>query len=223
MAQAIQPVRTIRYRARSSTGWKAGATEMKTDEALMRELKAGAQNAFDTLFARYRDRVYGFFRRRLAHAARAEELAQETFLAVLRGAAQWEPRALFRTWLFGIAMNQLFAERRKTASRPEDALTGREAAPNESRPEQGLWVRQALGRLEEGDREILMLREYEQLSYDEIAELLKIPVNTVRSRLFRARMALRDALLGTNVAAAFRPAATTVQLNAALKGSAPGS
>ena len=199
---------------------------MKTDEALMHELKGGAQGAFDTLFARYRDRVYGFFRRRLAHAARAEELTQETFLGVLRGAAQWEPRALFRTWLFGIAMNQLFAERRKTAVRPEvqakDSLTGWEAAPCESRPEQGLWVRQALARLDEHEREILMLREYEQLSYDEIGELLKIPVNTVRSRLFRARMALRDALLGNNVAPVFRPAAAR-QIHAALKGGATES
>jgi len=153
-------------------------------------------------FARYRDRVYGFFRRRLAHVGRAEELTQETFLAVLRGTEKWEPRSLFRTWLFGIAMNLLFAERRKTTSRPEEVLTGWEASPREPRPEQGLWVRQALGRLDEAEREILMLREYEQLSYGEIAGLLQIPVNTVRSRLFRARMALRDALLGEPRAAA---------------------
>ena len=53
-------------------------------------------------------------------------------------------------------------------------------------------MRQAVGRLEESEREILMLREYEQLSYAEIGELLKLPVNTVRSRLFRARTALRE-------------------------------
>jgi RNA polymerase sigma-70 factor (ECF subfamily) len=55
-------------------------------------------------------------------------------------------------------------------------------------------VREALAKLDSADREILMLREYEQLSYGEIAELLRIPVNTVRSRLFRARMALRECL-----------------------------
>jgi len=57
-----------------------------------------------------------------------------------------------------------------------------------------LWVRQALERLDAADREILMLREYEQLSYSDIAELLRIPVNTVRSRLFRSRLALKSYL-----------------------------
>jgi RNA polymerase sigma-70 factor (ECF subfamily) len=57
-----------------------------------------------------------------------------------------------------------------------------------------LWVRQALEKLDAQEREILMLREYEQLSYSEVAELLRIPVNTVRSRLFRARVALKDHL-----------------------------
>jgi RNA polymerase sigma-70 factor (ECF subfamily) len=58
-----------------------------------------------------------------------------------------------------------------------------------------LWVRQAVAKLERLDREILMLREFERLSYAEIADLLRLPLNTVRSRLFRARMALRDLLL----------------------------
>jgi RNA polymerase sigma-70 factor (ECF subfamily) len=59
-----------------------------------------------------------------------------------------------------------------------------------------LWVRQALAALDDIDREVLMLREYEQLRYEEIASLLGIPVNTVRSRLFRARMALKAQLNG---------------------------
>ena len=59
----------------------------------------------------------------------------------------------------------------------------------------GLWVREALEQLEKTDREILMLREYEQLSYAEIAATLRVPLNTVRSRLFRARMALKEKLM----------------------------
>ena len=58
-----------------------------------------------------------------------------------------------------------------------------------------MWVQRALAALEEGDREILMLREYEQLSYQEIADIKGVPVNTVRSQLFRARAALRAQLL----------------------------
>jgi len=61
-------------------------------------------------------------------------------------------------------------------------------------PETALWIREALAKLEPNEREILMLREYEQLSYDEIAGLLRVPVNTVRTRLFRARMSLRAML-----------------------------
>jgi len=61
-------------------------------------------------------------------------------------------------------------------------------------PDSVLWVRQAMERLDASDREILMLREYEQLSYSDIAELLRIPVNTVRSRLFRSRLALKSYL-----------------------------
>jgi DNA-directed RNA polymerase specialized sigma24 family protein len=78
-----------------------------------------------------------------------------------------------------------------------------------------MWVRQALEKLDESEREILMLREYEQLSYAEIAELLKVPVNTVRSRLFRARMAMKGYLEPTRKvsdAAAIGDAAGNVKL-----------
>ena len=61
-------------------------------------------------------------------------------------------------------------------------------------PDAAIWVRDALATLDDGDREVLMLREYEQLSYQEIADLRGIPLNTVRSRLFRARQALKEAL-----------------------------
>ena len=111
---------------------------------------------------------------------------------MIQAAAQYEPRALVRTYLYGIAMNLLAAERRKPVRDvPEEASN--EPATNAA-PEAVLWIRQAMARLDDGDREILMLREYEQLSYSEIAELVKVPLNTVRSRLFRARMALKECL-----------------------------
>jgi RNA polymerase sigma-70 factor (ECF subfamily) len=165
---------------------------MHSDEALMLQFRRGSREAFDELFARYRQTLYGYFRRRLSSAARAEELAQDTFLAVLRATARYEPRASVRSYLFGIAWNLLSGERRKAGggSWPDAAV---ETAAADS-PESAIWVRQALARLDPEEREILMLREYEQLSYDEIAALLRVPVNTVRSRLFRARMALREFL-----------------------------
>jgi len=174
---------------------------MSSDEALMLEFQRGSRAAFEELFARYRGPLFGFFRRRLNHdAARAEDLAQETFLAVVRAVARYEPRALVRTYLYGIALKLVAAERRKRGSAAlhdasADADSDREpAASTNAAPEEALWVRQALERLDAQEREVLMLREYEQLSYSEIAELLRLPVNTIRSRLFRARMALRSLL-----------------------------
>jgi RNA polymerase sigma-70 factor (ECF subfamily) len=166
---------------------------MTSDEALMLEFQGGSRAAFEELFARYRKPLYGFFARRLNNPERAEDLTQEAFLAVIRGASRYEPRALVRTYLCGIALNLLAAERRKFLTRS----TLGQAAPEpktEGTPERVLWVRQAMEKLDPPDRDILMLREFEQLSYSDIAELLRIPVNTVRSRLFRSRLALKSYL-----------------------------
>jgi RNA polymerase sigma factor (sigma-70 family) len=163
---------------------------MISDETLMLEFQGGSQAAFEELFARYRGPLYGFFRRRLQDDHRADDLTQETFLAVIRASERYEPKALVRTYLYGIAMNLLAAERRK---RFRDSPPGKIAPEPATRDvsSEVIWIREALERLDESEREILMLREYEQLSYAEIAEISKLPVNTVRSRLFRSRMALK--------------------------------
>jgi RNA polymerase sigma factor (sigma-70 family) len=166
---------------------------MISDEALMLEFQRGSRAAFEELFARYRDPLYGFFRRRLASKDRAEDLAQETFLAVIRAAVRYEPRAMVRTYLYGIALKLLAAERRRRSGN-EPPLEPEHEPVQEVSSDDAVWVRQALDRLDAGEREILMLREYEQLSYAEIAGLLRLPVNTVRSRLFRARTALKSFL-----------------------------
>jgi RNA polymerase sigma-70 factor (ECF subfamily) len=173
---------------------------MLTDEHLMLEFQRGSKDAFTELFARYREPIFGYFRRRLANMERAEELAQETFLAVLRGVTRYEPRALFRTYLYGIALLQLMAERRKNAHRDSTIEPIAADPPAAGDTESTLDVRQALENLEPDEREVLMLREYEQLSYAEIAALQRVPINTVRSRLFRARMALRELLMSPGAA-----------------------
>ncbi len=174
----------------------ANPTNITTDATLMRSFSQGSHEAFTELFRRYRQPIYGFFRRRVADAARAEELAQETFLALLRSGVRYEPHALFRTYLYAIALKILRADRRKTTFRA--AFFGQRntiADPaKRDATESDLWVRRAIAKLAPMDREILLLREFEQLSYGEIAELLQLAVNTVRSRLFRARMALRELL-----------------------------
>jgi len=163
------------------------------DEELMSRVRQGDRTAFETLFLRYREPIWGFFRRRVFDLAAAEELSQETFLAVLTGAARFEGRGPFRAYLFGIAFNVLTTWRRR------HQLEAIEVEPIAAQPDpdSAIWVRQALAKLEPEEREILMLREYEQLSYQEMAQLLVLPLNTVRSRLFRARAALRLALTGS--------------------------
>ena len=167
-----------------------------SDERLMLAFSQGSSEAFTELFHRYKQPVYGFFCRRLADPVNAEELTQETFFALLRAAARYEPRALFRTYLYAIGFKILRAHRRKAAFRAA-FLGHRNSVPDpatQDATESGLWVRRAVERLDPLDREIVMLREFEQLSYAEIADLLQLPLNTVRSRLFRARTALRDLL-----------------------------
>lgn len=167
---------------------------MTSDDRLVLELQQGSRDAFRELFERYREPLYGFFRRRLDNPARSEELTQECFLALLQNAARYEPRATFRSYLYGIAVHLVFAERRKSGREVANDTTAQEPANHEN-PDASLWVRHALARLDNNEREILMLREYEQLSYAEIGAMLQIPVNTVRSRLFRARAALKEQLI----------------------------
>jgi len=166
---------------------------MTSDETLMLEFQGGSCAAFEELFSRYHKPLYGFFGRRLNSPERAEDLAQETFLAVIRAVSRYEPRALVRTYLYGIALKLLAAERRKFLTSSTSGQSASEPK-TDGTPECALWVRQAMEKLDAPEREILMLREYEQLSYSDIAELLRIPVNTVRSRLFRSRLALKSFL-----------------------------
>src|SRR5215470_15751254 len=116
----------------------------------MIEFHGGSREAFEQLFERYRGPLFGFFRRRLSDSQRAEDLMQETFLAVIRALDHYEPRALVRTYLYSIAMNLLLAERRK---RFRDA-PGNESAEEPvayDAPHEVIWVRQALEKLDESE------------------------------------------------------------------------
>src|SRR6187549_704705 len=133
----------------------------RPDEELMLAFQRGAIDAFEELFRRYEEPVWGYFRRRTLDVARAEELTQDTFLAVLRGASRYEPRATFRTYLYTIAFNLLSADRRSAHA----AAVAEKPRPAPVAPsiEADLWMRQAVGRLDEDDRAVVLLREFEQL------------------------------------------------------------
>jgi RNA polymerase sigma-70 factor, ECF subfamily len=168
-----------------------GAAE--SDEQLMLTFSKGSAEAFTELFRRYQQPLFGFFRRRVADPAHAEELTQETFFAIFRAGSRYQPRALFRTYLYAIAFKILRTYRRKAALRTT-FFGGGTKEPTVNVSDAELSLRNAVGKLDRVDREILLLREFEELSYAEIADVLNLPVNTVRSRLFRARTALRGLL-----------------------------
>ena len=172
----------------------AGPGHPPSDEQLMRAVSQGAPEALAELSDRYQQPVFGFFRRRVADSSDAEKLTRETFLLMVRGAARYQPRALFRTYLYAIGFRILRAHRRKAAIRAVFFRTAAKSCEPGIADARGAAVllRQAIRRLGPTEREILMLREFEQLSYGEIAELLRLPVSTVRSQLFRARRALRE-------------------------------
>jgi RNA polymerase sigma-70 factor (ECF subfamily) len=165
----------------------------------MAEFARGRTDAFDEMFARYRQAVFGFFCRRMHDRAQAEELTQETFIALFQAQGRYEATALFRTYLYAVAYGILRAHRRRSAFRAffSGSAEGCEPAATSGLPgaiDAGIALREAVSKLERMDREIVLLREFEELSYAEIASVLRVPVNTVRSRLFRARQALRGLL-----------------------------
>jgi RNA polymerase sigma-70 factor (ECF subfamily) len=165
----------------------------RSDEELMQAFKRGEALAFRELFDRYKNPIYGFVRRRVDDPSRAEEITQDVFLALVQQQKNYEVRASFRTFLYRIALNRVASERRKMAEAP--ALDPEVAVGGDIGVVQ--QVREALARLEPEQREIVMLREYQGLSYQEIAQVLNVPVGTVRSRLFRAKLALRELLAPT--------------------------
>ncbi|MGA2569775.1 MAG: sigma-70 family RNA polymerase sigma factor [Terracidiphilus sp.] len=182
-------------------------SDERSDEQLMAAFSRGSAEAFTELFTRYRQPLFGYFWRRIADRAQAEELTQETFVAVIRAAPHYEPEARFRTYLYSIALNLLRAYRRKAAFRATFwGLPKEQAEPSaESGLDEQVLMREALRQLDGMDREVLLLREFEQLSYAEIAEILDLPVNTVRSRLFRARVALRERIEAPRPSAGLQP------------------
>jgi RNA polymerase sigma-70 factor (ECF subfamily) len=156
----------------------------------MQAFKRGDGPAFRELFDRYKNPIYGFVRRRVDDPGRAEEITQDIFLALVERRNAYQVRSSFRTYLYRIALNRVISEHRKRA--PGPARESEPAAGGD--PSVVQQVRQALDRLEPDQKQVVMLREYEGLTYEEIAKVMSIPVGTVRSKLFRAKLALRELL-----------------------------
>ena len=196
----------------SSVDRTTPATERATgesDERLIRECARGDERAFGYLLERYRNRVVTLVRCRLgSRSLWVEDVAQDVFLQVHRSARRFEGRSAFKTWLFGVALNvcrdHIRRERRAGGTGAVEAeddgplalLPATSLDPLEllERTEREAVIRSAIERLSAAHRTVLQLRDWEEMTYDEIAQVLAVPVGTVRSRLHNARAALAHAL-----------------------------
>ena len=166
-------------------------------------LRAGEGTAFEELVMTYQHRVFGVALRMLGSAAEAEEVAQETFVRAHRALADFRGDAKLSTWLYAIAsrlcLNRLASGERRLVRQGEDTLLRlSDAAPRPDaaleRHELETALGRAIGELPEDRRIVVVLRDLEGLSYEEIAEALDLELGTVRSRLHRARADLKDKL-----------------------------
>ncbi len=169
------------------------------DRDLIASAQRGDRRAFGELVCRHQKGVIGVVYRMCGDPRLAEDAAQEAFMRVWQNLNKYDPQHAFRSWLYRIAANAaLDALRRERPSVEIDDLpladprpTPEQAAESDQRTAR---VRQAVARLSEPLRWVLVLREYEQLSYQEIAAALDIPLGTVMSRLNTARIQLRREL-----------------------------
>ena len=187
----------------------------------MLRVRAGDRQAFGELVECHQPRVVGTVARMLGgDAAEAEDIGQQVFLRVWKSAPRYEPSAKFTTWLYTITRNLVFNELRRRKNRPQlspisDSSPTQDSAAGRGREDgSALWedavapapdatllqselqeaIDRAIASLPETQRLALVLRRYEELSYEEIGEVLHLSVPAVKSLLFRARVLLREKL-----------------------------
>jgi len=183
--------------------------EAASDAALVSETLAGNQASFQLLVERYETRVYALLRHYVKNASELEDLAQETFLKAYRRLDGFEGHSSFYTWIYRIGVNTALDHLKKRGRSPfastddpevlaePTQVEGRIAAPHAAleRAEVARVAQAALEQLPEIFRTVLVLREYEELAYQDIADMLGISIGTVESRLFRARARFKQAVL----------------------------
>lgn len=184
----------------------------RPDEELVAAVLDGDERAFEELVGRYQGRLVNYLYRLVRNLEEAHDLAQEVFLKVYRALDRFDPRYRFSTWLFRVAQNaaiDLLRKRRlkmvsMTLRDDEDGgdrhweFEGDERTPyqNLRNVERGEAIRRAIDRLPWEYRELIALRHYGELSYDEIAKLKEMPLGTVKNKLFRGRQMLKEKLAG---------------------------
>ena len=196
----------------------AQASAARRDADCIRRALSGDRSAFAAVAMSWQDRIYNALRKLTGNEQDAADLTQETFLRALDNLASFRGDSSAYTWLFRIAMNLAVSrarqvQRRRTMQAGQfrsnkndesggDILDGR-ASPSEGpadrveNKERDRLVMEALQRVPEDQRKLLILRDVEGMDYQQIADVLEVPLGTLKSRLFRARAALREQLKGT--------------------------
>lgn len=169
-----------------------------TDDQLITRVKSGDQEAFGEIYRRYRPRVHRFALKLLCDPDQAEDCTQEAFLKAQKGIAGLHAALSLKAWLYSIIRNEVFEHFRKNRRNGhlEDDIVWKGSSPHEEvvAGETTEIVQCAIAELKENYREVLVLREYERMSYAEIAEVTGDSESSVKSRLFKARKALLNKL-----------------------------
>lgn len=177
-------------------------TENLSDKELMMQVKTKDTNAFEKLFARYKKPIYNFILRRVKDHHTAEDIFQETFLRVFRYAKSYKKNYAFSSWLYQIARNLCIDELNLHKEEPnhevevDTFISSIQSAPQRAIElvELEELIQKAIDCLTLEQREVFLLREEQKLSYEEIAKIIDCSVSAVKSRLHRARMALKSIL-----------------------------
>ncbi len=189
----------------------------RTDEELMLQFQRGDEACFRVLVDRHKQRIFNLTFRFLNGNQEAEDIAQEVFVKVFSAKDTYKPAAKFTTWLYVVARNTCLQALRKRSSdvsldeRPENrqeghyslVADGRQQGPCEAAlsAEKQKKIGEALSRLPESQRLVILLKRYDDLSYEEIADIMSCSIQAVKSLLFRGRQAMKEFLkeyLGEN-------------------------
>jgi RNA polymerase sigma-70 factor (ECF subfamily) len=180
------------------------ASDSITDAEYVQRIQRGDTASFEVLVRRHEKAIFNLVYRMLGDYDDAAETAQEVFLSAFRALGQFRGDANFSTWLYRIALNHATSRRRSASQRQHrlvpldggDWVNDVEPGPAESLEKKEIRerVQRALNELEPEDAMVILLRDLQDVAYEDVARMLNIPVGTVKSRLHRARRALKARL-----------------------------
>lgn len=179
-------------------------SEAISDAECVRKLQRGETEAFETLIRRHQKTIFNLVYRMLGDYDEAAEISQEVFLSAYRAIGNFRGEANFSTWLYRIALNHATTRRKSMNTRQQrnlpientEPLSDPHPGPAETMEKKEIRerVQRALNSLEPDDATVILLRDLQDVPYEEVARVLEIPVGTVKSRLHRARQALKSEL-----------------------------